>query len=184
MDEEYPLCEACKGFDYSPFGQSSDSSPHLGRAVDILERIGDCVFCRFVYTNFFSGTSPFFGREASYPDAVKVFVTRECMGWVPSSEDGKDTHTAVHMVSVSATKSSAASARLVPCLIPVPSVQGYWSSPSIYLEHGARSFSSRLIEPKVSIKLPQKWLNLCREVHGDSCENPSCIRPDEHPIDM
>ncbi|KAK0510510.1 hypothetical protein JMJ35_006942 [Cladonia borealis] len=184
MGEEYPLCEACKGFDYSPFGQSSDSSPHLGTAADILERIGDCVFCRFLYTNFLSGSPPFFGQESPYPDAVKVFVRRECMGWIPSSEDSKDTHTAVHMVSVSATKSSVASANLVPCLIPIPSVRGYWSSPSIYLEYGARSFSSRLIESKVSIQLPQKWLSLCREVHGDSCENPSWIRPDEHPIDM
>lgn len=78
MDEEYPLCEACKGFDYSPFGESSDSSPHLGTAVDILKRRGECVFCRFLYTNFLSGTPPFFGQETHYPNAVKVSIRRDC----------------------------------------------------------------------------------------------------------
>ena len=143
MDEEY-LCEACKGFDYTPFGQSSDSSPHLSTVANISEKIGNCIFYRFLYTNFLSGSPSLFRQGVPYLDAVKVFVTRECMGGFPSSEDGKDMHTAVHMVSVSATKSFAVSASVVSCLIPVPLVRGYWSSPSIYLEHGARSFSSRL----------------------------------------
>ena len=63
MDEEYSLCEACKGFDYTLFGQSFDPSAHLGTAADILERIGDCVFCRFLYTNFLSGSPPFLGKK-------------------------------------------------------------------------------------------------------------------------
>ena len=141
-------------------------------------------FLSFSLYKLLSGTLPYFGRETPYPDAVKVFVRRDCMGWIPSSKDSTSTDIAVHIMSVTASNSSVAAASLVPCLIPVPFVRDYWSSPSIYLEYGARSFSSRLIEPKISIELPRKWLSLCREMHDGSCENPSWIQPDEHPIDI
>jgi Heterokaryon incompatibility protein (HET) len=172
------LCDVCKTLDFQPHKYRYDAKQVVGTAASIKARSKHCDFCRFIARNCVATVSA--GRD---PQHVEVYLHTHTLGTKPNSEYPNNADIEVNSIRVDSNKGSGM-VYLTPCMVPVPSVGKYWSSPSVFLDDRIPKFSGRLVRPRVSIQLPRKWLDLCIEKHGNSCENPSWIQSHEHPVNM